>query len=416
MRDVTALANQPTADRVSGFNFRSEEEVEHFLKSLEEQQKGIGTRLDALERLFASQEVRAAGEIRIDRGGGGNVPSTDTVDIGRISIPNMKKLHDNFSIVTDLTDKLDMMDTLDVQVQHLFRGERGNKLPAMIKQLRKGYETKLTQALQFLKTVAKKHEPKAFAKTVEAAMNFFQSGLKNKFSAAEEHVFVNTARMTQPDGQEHTVFVFTHYVQFTNLHNDHTDYTYPTYVVVFTARVNEKGQMQMYVNTLHKFRPPGTFKVGHEFRNLRDAEKKLRHLFEIDDFVDLLDRQPVPVTKDELRLGNFVSKGFIKDVKIDVEDHSLQVLFNSKVTGKNFADVVSQTLLDLRGALSLRTTTTLRYKPAPDRRSIDIILPIPSGADPKKFLTRDKVEHMKDTFGMDDQDIRNLMRAFHRGH
>lgn len=417
MRDVIALAQAPTPDKVSGFNFRSEDEVQVFLEQLNEQLEKLTKNLPNLQKLFAKAEETAAGPITINRGGDKTTapsPFEDTIGVGKITIHNMGKLRDQFDLVVELQHKLEVLDSLEVQTQNLFRGERGNKIPGMLKKTKQDYEKKLKLALNFLKVVAKKHEPKAFANLVKNVLNYFHESFKNKFKAAEEHIFVTPKTISGADGKEHQILVFNHYIAFADLVNEHMDYTYPQYIIVFTAMINDKGSMRMFVNTLHKFRAPGSFKPGSEFKDLKSGVNALSHLFEVDDFIDLLERQPMPISKDRMTPALFRAKDVIKNV--DVKDNVIQVLFNSKVNRENIQDVAKQVLLDIRGMFEQNMKTNIRYQIIKPAKGMQFILTKPSNYDSSKFMTPEQIDHIQNYLGLDDDEAAKFVQLFNKGH
>lgn len=424
MRDVVALANGATVDKVSGYTFRSAEEVSTFLTHLDSKLKGLTDKLLGMQRQFAALDQRVpalsavlAAPISIDRGDGIAKDSkrldNKVGDVGKIVIDNIGKLKDNFQLLMEINDKLEVLDTLEAQAAHALRGENA-KILAAIKATKTQYEKKLKSAMNFLKAVAKKHEPPKFKAMVEGVMNYFHSGFDNKFDKAEEHVFVTVKTEKGADDKDYQVLVFNHYVQFTNLKNEHIEYTYPKYIVVFTAVVDAKGQMRMYVNTLHKFRAPGTFKYGHSFSDLKGGVSSLSGLFETDDFVDLLDRQPVPMADGKVNVKNFRSIEYIKDTK--VENNTVFIQFNGKVTKENVQKVAIGVLADVRGLFSGYMKTQLRYKIVPPAKGMEFILTLPTNVDTTKFITQEKQDLLKEHLGFDDKDMAQIIKLFNKGH
>lgn len=423
MRDVIALASDPTVDKVSGFNFRSEEEVQKFLDLLND---GIGTiqqHLKGMNKLFSSA-VTAAGGFSIDRnsdapagpnkGPAMNKGMDGLPNVGKIKIANPQKLKDSYALVNELSNKLDILDTLEQQVMHNFRGDRATKLPIEIKKTRTAYEKQLNAAMVILKKIAKEHEPKKFAQLVEGISNYFHDGFQNKFTKAESHLFVTNQDFKGTDGEKHPHLVFNHYLQFTNLQNDHLEYVFPTYIIAYTAVVNAAGGMRMYVTSQHKFRAPGTFKLGHEFKDMKSGVHALSAQFESDDFIDMLDRQPIPVTEDQIDLHKFASKEFIKDKKI--ANHTLTFMFNSKVNIKNVLQVAGKVGADVRALLSGKVKANLRTKIIDKTKGIEFIVTLPSNVNTQKFLTAEKIDRLKEDLDFDDRDIGKLMQLFNNGH
>lgn len=424
MRDVMALARHETVDKVCGYTWRSEAEVLAFVGEMKTELSKVSARLATAQAVMGRYPLveNAATPISINRGaGGGNLPelkNRGVVDVAPIKVQNLGKLKDSFALLNDLQEKMEVLDTLEVQVNHAFRGEKGNKIPGVIKATRDQYAKKLNTAMKFLRETAERYEPAAFKKLVVDITNYFKDGFDHKYSEATEQVFLTPGKPRKEGGAP--VLVFNHYVQFKNLVNEHMEYTYPIYIVVYTAVVDEEGSMSVYVNTLHKFRAPGTFKYGQPFKDLRSGVNSLGMLFEVDDFVDLLDRQPVPFKGEDIKgkMGKFASKEFIKDS--DVEDNKILVTLNDKVTKKNIAEVAGKVWADVRGMLASFMKTNLRPKIVPPTSGkgsykLEFVLILPTDMDTKKFMTPQKLDRLKEELELDDGDVKKIIQLFNRG-
>jgi len=252
---------------------------------------------------------------------------------------------------------------------------------------------------------------------IDQVMNYFRDAFEGRFSKAERKVFVTTKdELNEANGQSNTLLVFTHYVQFTNLENEFQDYTYPQYNIVFTAVVNLNGQMKMYVNTLHKFRAPGTFKPGLLFSDLRTGIRNVTTLFETDGFVDMLDRQPVPFGKETVDLKRFASKALIESV--DVDDNMIKVAFKRVVNAKNVKEVSHKVFADIRGLLELKMKTQIKYRIVSlggNKFGMEFVLILPKDIDSAKFLTIQKMEALKMRFNFDDEDLKKIVQIVNKG-
>lgn len=413
MRDVRALAADANSDKVSGFNFRSDEEVKVFLDEMDRKLDGINERLKTYEKQFSS-----AASIKIDRGrGGGTFKPGSKGDVYTlpepVAVTNIKSLKNNFDIVRVLNEQLEVLDTMEAQAAVHFKGERGVELPKTIAATKKKYEAKLKEALKFLSKVAEKHEPTEFSDMIETIMNHFKDNFVGSFSSADQQVFV-TAEEDRASGDDK--LVFTHYVRFFDLRNESMEYTYPEYAVVFTGVIVPGGNdLQMYVNTLHKFRAPGSFKYGHAFKDAKSGVRELNALFETDDFVDMMDRHPVPLSNSDINISKLSSKDVIDDLSI--ENDLITVVFKKEVTKKTVNEAVKKVFGDLRNLIGSRTKAQIKYKPAQvdnQQRYFTVFsLILPKNT---KSLTVNDLHELQLKLGFDDEDRKRIVRLLNKGH
>ena len=234
MRDVRhLLKTAATPDRLSDFNFRSSEEVAFFLRGLDEHKI----------------EVTAA--------------------ISRA------KLNAAYAALCALQNKLDVIDSMSVTIAYEFRKERTKLMPLLLA-TKASLEKKRDRALGLMQRAARRQEPDLLTATVAEAKALLTAKLGMNYSASKDYVYV-TAKGDY-------ALCFNHYMQFDGLQNAHQDYTYPEYYVVLSAVV-EGQNVQLYANTLHKFRAPGAFNLGEPLvsTNLNAA---LHTLLAADEFID----------------------------------------------------------------------------------------------------------------------------------
>ncbi len=416
MRDVVALADDLSVDKVSGFTFRSEEELLTLLDKMGQHLKASEQRIRNLERLFRGVAQASNFSITFDRGAGRTTRGPDGQTIKPIDIKNTKQIRSNFQIIQDLDRRLQVLDSIEAQYTGAFGGER-NALSSNIRKMKAGYESQLKKALTVLRKIAKAHEPPEFAELLTKVMQNFYKQLKDKFSAAEQYVYV-TQRSIDLPGATGEELVFNHYIEFSDLKNDAQDFVYGTYIIVFSATVNAKGQMKTYVQTLHKFRAPGTFKLGLQFTSEQSGTAKLAGLLAADNFVDLLERGKLPFTKDELDLTKFSSRAVIDNVDVDADTDTVTVVFTKAVDDSNLKTVTEKVISDLYRMLSGRTPNRLKYKTQKTRSGIyeaKFVLVVPAEADPSA-LTPQQLDRLSNEFGFDPQDIRALQSIRQRGH
>lgn len=234
MRDVRALlAKNVPAERVSDYKWRSPEEIAFYLRSV-----------------CASVKVEA----------------TSTLD--------RAKLTKAYTDLVALQSKLDALSSLDVVAAQDF-GKHRERLAALIADARRDLESKRDKALRILQKSAAKNEPEALQSAVLQAKAILQARLTNH-NGVSDYVFVTA--------YGNNGFEFNHYIQLDGLYNQFVGFTYPEYYLVLTAR-QTPTTVELFVNTLHTFRAPGSFNIGQSFAGA-DLETVVTGLLHADEFVD----------------------------------------------------------------------------------------------------------------------------------
>lgn len=429
MRDVRALIKAGSdVEKVSNFNFRSPDEVIFFVKKLMDNVKLDDEKLKEYEKLYSTisfpefSKVRiekAADVFRISRTGGPSPVKPSQIDLkapalqidDQIKVTNIKKIKDSFDIIRSLQDKLEILDTIEGQVQHVFRNER-TPLSKSVKEAKDKVQKSLDAALKFLNKTAIKKVPKAFSERVEAIITPFINRLDKQYRNVKETSYLT---LEEEDQTGADFFVFHTYFRFQDLDNG-DGYIYPEYYIVFTAVIDPKLRMRMYVNTLHKFRPPGQFKYGHSFTDLKSGKRELEALLDVDELIDALEPQKVPVGDTGIDLQKFGARQFISNV--EVVNDIIKIQFNKKVTKKNVKEITIKVFQDIRGLMSTRSKSMVKYKITQSGNNtfnaeFKLTLP-PSEQMTEKMLDATKIKILKEKFSFDDADIRNLMKMLHR--
>jgi hypothetical protein len=451
MRDVRALARGSDVDAVNAYSFRSPQEVEVFLDDMRKQvddteipdQDILGDAEKAVAKLFSDVKVVASHKveaIKIDRNADpaellrrmknktspqllaptttpsipGSTPrALQFINLDSdFSVTNTKKLDAHFDIIKDLHQKLEVLDAMELNIKQAFAGER-NALGASIAKTRAAVNAKLKAALGFVSKAAVKKEPRQFAEAVEPAVKSLLERAKGLYKKVEQKSFL----FTQKNKDGITFFVFQRHVIFSTFSSGGEDaFTYPTYVVVFTAAVSNERKMSMHITTLHQERPPGTFKFGTVFTSATTALRELDALFDTDKIIDVMRRTPLGDVK--LPKEKFAAKQYIQDVT--VEDNHVRVRLTKRVPKDPAARqaIIEKVFLDLKTNLGYGQTQSLKYRVVPQADTslvLDFVV-VPSATGKGKAAFDDKQRRILQThFGMDEQDIQALQRVLTKG-
>lgn len=446
MRDVRILAKTPDVNSVNAYGFRSPEEVRVYLDELKKQveetqlpdQSILGeasrsvakflagarvvarhseTAAISIDRTLSPEQLKEKMRIRAldkarEKRDTGVADSNPAINLDDFSMTNTKKLDDQFDIIKDLHNKVEILDALELTVKQNFAGER-NSIGAQILKTRKAVELKLKAALAFISKAAVKKEPKIFSDTVNPVEAKLLERAKGKFKKVEVKNFL----FTKTDSTGKLYFVFQRHVILHDFQSDDEAFTYPTYVVVFTAAVGNDKKMTMHVTTLHSQRPPGTFKFGSTFKTEKAAVQELDALLDMDRIVDLMTKTKLPVTA--LPKAKFATaKAYIADVT--VEDNVVRITTTKKMPKDPAAksQIVTKIFADLRALLGYGNSQSLKYKtvPQPDNSVVLQFVLVPNASGRHKAALDDRQHRLLKThFGFDDEDITRLIRVMQRG-
>jgi len=378
---------------------RSIEEVEEMLKKIVDQVKDDDALMQRFSKLFASMET-AAGSVTIRRSGKSSGVGGTQID--PIFITNLNKLKTSFDVVESLQAKLDILDNLQLQVDHLLKGEGSRvAIGKNISTARKLIEKKLDTAYNFLNTVGKKHEPEIFQTQTDEIISDITTRLYEEKVLGDHDVYVYLT--TKDDDAGLTTLYFSKYLALFDLKDD-TGFVYDEYYIVFTGIVSPNAELNTYCTTLSKWIVPTKFKPGHEFTNVKNGIAAVEGMLDLENFTHLVSGVPSPLSRGEINLDaklvqNVTVKGDIIHVAL-------------KPT-KQLDAVVETVTKQLMAILSAKSD--VRVKKRLERQSTNYVihyrLLVPEDKEHRhKYVTTDKLALLKDRLGFDDDDIAKIVR------
>lgn len=409
------ITGTASLDTVTNYDFRSTEELDLYLKGLKDRADALNQSLKKYERLFSSSKasisvpfvyplmVKAIQEIEIKRG----VKFEDEDSkVHTIKIPNIKTLQNNFDVVDELHDKIDILDSVSSQLDYMFKNAPGKAgLLRTIKQTKLSIQKKINKALLFLSKVAKGKEPTPLKNIITKTKENLVKGFKNKYTKLTENLYVHTT----DDDKGRTTFWFSHYLTFSNLlYNE--DEVYPNYYVVITGKINPVGQLVVYMNTLLHYKTPNKFNPGHVV-TLDTCIKVLDTLLSADEFIDVLHGMPIPVSRIDIDSKKLSMKEFISDTV--VTESTITVIFNRKVTKVNYQKVLTSVLGEINSAIAPYSRNgKLKYKPIPKGVVFTLVPKDDNTIDTTVSLQ--KIKLLKSTLGLTDQEVTKIIRALYK--
>ncbi len=454
MRDVKILADAaPSVDKVSGFKFRSPEEVEFYIKQLLQKISKDGEKVKKLEKLFstytfppltvAALEISTNGDdrekriITLERDPSRlkaleepTVPTTPSLapmiprgmavkDVAiedKVTVPKgeANKIKEHFDVLESLQEKFHILDSLEQQVNHYFKEDK-TKLNREIKVARVAVQKRLDQALKFISKIASKKQPKVFREVTDQLIEHYEEQLQEYCDDTKTTVYLTM----KEDQNGNDWFYFTKYLHCFNLkHPEDPEFLYPDYIIAFTGEITPAARLRMYVSTHTKFRAPGTFKVGHPFSNAAEGRREIDALLNAEGMSDAVDIPPLPVAKRDIKLKRFGGKGFVESM--DVEDNKIVLTLNSKVKEGNLVSVMERLYLDIRGLLEPYTKDSIKMSKSQTGKgryvlTFKLALPL-TDTMREKQLDAQKIKILKEVLHADDTDVKNVQRMFHKGY
>ncbi len=423
IKSVKMLATSPdtTSSDVVNYDFRSPKELEVYLDSMGKDVDQIDKNLDNEEKLFAKtfarSKVLSAKVFTLDRYG--KTPKIRGVQnrdikgphVEILKIPKVESLRKNFGVVTQLHDKLDTLESLEAQIKTVLKDVKGQSVATKhITTMKTHVKKTMQKALDFLNKIATKHEPMLFKETVDAVCKEVLKRVEGRIKKSAKALYVTVS--TDENGD---TFWFTKYLGLAGLVDDN-DYEYSTFYVVFTAQIDPAASMTFYVNTLTKFKAPGTFNVGSQFDDPSSGGKVLDALLAHENFSSLAQRMHLPIKPGDTSLKNIKMKGIILDVEVS-EDHSVIVTFAKKVTREDLeAGLINIVFEQLRKALSPSTHAQLKYRPF-DRggylaAEFMYLLPPPDATETLR-LNIAAVERLKNVLGLSEKQVDDIVKMLH---
>lgn len=383
MRDIKQLLTSAAGcDRIADYNFRSTEEVAAYVGGLGDQITGI------IAKLITASKFTVRAATRVDP-----IPGID-----------LKQLKTCYDLLGELQHKLEILQSLEVTIAHNFRNNR-EKLGKEIRALQTRLESQRDKALNTLERMAADREPQQFRKIVDRATANLQKSLKKQYRSLKQYSYVTS-------GREPGSILFNHYVEFSDLVNGQQDYVYPEYYIVFSASIDVRNSMRMFVNSLHEFRAPGQFNIGQEFANEIECGQAVNTLMIADEFIDKFERPALLLKQSDVR----VRKMLLKNVQaVELLDNKLRV--TTGPTEKTDLETAIKSLCkDVTGLLLPHNVKgILKYKlssAGQKRYNIDFVV-VPTA---KIVLDANHEQLLRTRLGMNDDQIKGVRKLLDKGY
>ncbi len=331
--------------------YRSLTDVERHLQFIKEQLNDTDALLRTYRMQFARVERSAleqAIKFTINQGGdpakkGSGKIVTNQID--KVVIPKMDAMRSNFEVVTQLSDKVQELETMYAAVEINFRGVRGQPdVLKSIKTMKAGAEAKLKQALDFLKDVGDKYAP-----------TYFKTMAKGVADKLNEDLDFEKAKIAMYATEMATgELSFTMYIELKNL-RDESGETFPKFFIVLTCVLapmsSEKNKLSVetYVTVMHEFQAPSKFDAGKRVYTDKEALAEIGHLLSLENISTAIGTLPHGM------MG--VDKSFLKQAgtrvsDVEVDPSSFTFWFLKAVKDGEARTLMNSIYPQVRGMLS----------------------------------------------------------------
>lgn len=342
----------PIGTQLMGSRFRS---IPDYLKAIEE----VADKVSELTQLFQNVKRVIANQVFVidsPEFDPKNSPKAESTGTLQKLIPNMQRLQKEFDIVTGLHAALEELDLIeaDLEIRFNLTGSKeligaAQKAAKMINTVRTKTRNELSVAYKFLNQLGTSSVPKDVSEFVEV--------LARAVSTTVEYKSVEPFLYVIPQG---STFVFVHYLHLKDLRDDSGKY-YPELNVVTSASLLPTGK-EFRITLLNKFSSPGSFPLGKQVSNVKDAVKVLGFLLDLENFDNQFNRVPLAniLNQAQIQKQLFTIDTMVKEVT--PEEDTLRFTFKSAVRNREHAQRLAGQLHAQLQPYVRRTNARLRQR------------------------------------------------------
>ena len=354
-----------------------------------------------------SFEEIGASTLRIGR----DAPTPDDILEEGVQVDSLKKLDATFSSLYDIQRRIDALENISHQITH---GLGGNKsIEQKVAEVRKDAHAKIDAALKYLNKQANDRVPKRFKELRDGVLEKFIASGHWKFASIDQPHVLLTAHY---DKNERLHFVFSSYHHMIGVEDD-SGMVLPHYYIAFTCIVGPDKKLTYHVNTLHKFRVPGTFRIGSKFVDVASGVSELDSALSVDHLSSLSEVKKAPISTEDVNTAFKRSSlsGLVASVSAP-DDRTLQIRFTKLVTESNLNKVVESVIQSVTPALRSVSKAQLKYQKMKMASGYAVNLSFANVGAGKASFTEDQISILRNHLGMDEDQVALLKRVIHKGH
>lgn len=405
IRKLTTLSSTEVADGA----FRSLTEVDRYLESVKENLTNLESIIRQYQAQFAKAE-KASTEFVINREGKPGSPAKrpgggKAIGLDKVVVPKLDALRKNFTVVEEISDQVDMLETLFNSVSVNFQGVRGaNDTLKNIKAMRKAAQAKMQAALNFLNTVGVKYIPTEFKQMVEATIGYVSPNLV--FEKHETFIYAYETK------DEHLAFSV--YIKLYGLEDDE-GMQHPQFYIVFTCVLKPTSGAQnkvdafYYVTAMSEFSPPGKYLLGKSIEDPAKASAALGIMLELENVSTAIGILPHNLDATDLKKNKFSVGSMVAKINVDPNTITFEML---KSVSQEAARKAAATLYtEMKGILGRIKKARLKAKIYTDAGRQVIQFTLTNLAREDQVSLTD-IDFLKEHFPqLDDRKVRQVVKV-----
>ena len=337
---IEPLLSNPSSDKIAEFTFRSFNEVKAFIN-----------KFDSIVAK-SNHELLTASSITGKSAWVIPVQPIDGIAVKPVDGINATKLKRLTEALEKTHEQNQTLKTIQALVEFTFPQQAAELLPTLDK-----LSVEVNQALE--KTIASingmaiKIQPAAFGKLCRVLTKSVIHGLEGNYDG----VFNKTLLTHTPEGP-----LFTYMIEFVNLVNKATGYTYEQFFIILSGKVVGK-RMTVHCSTRHGFAPPSNHDLTNSVASEEEMLEEVNRLLSDDKFGGALVK-PFSLTKTQI--SNVLSDvPGILSTDIDSGNHRLLVHFDISEAPEVYGATISNRMQNILG------NGTVRYKVLPGTRTLE---------------------------------------------
>lgn len=397
--------------------YRSLTDVERHLLQIKEQLNDADAMLRTYRLQFARVERNALEQaitFTIGPAGSGSDDGKKgsgkivTTQIDKVVIPKMDAMRSNFEVVSQLSDKVQELETMYAAVEINFRGVRGQlDVLKSIKTMKAGAEAKLDQALAFLKDIGDKYAPTAFkqmAKNVAAKLN--EDLDFDKAKVAMYATEMATGELS-----------FTMYIELKNLRDENGE-TFAKFYIVLTCVLapisTEKNKLSVetYVTVMHDFVAPGKFDAGKRVYNDKEALAEIGHLLSLENISTAIGTLPHGLMHID---RNFLKSGADRVKEVEVDPSSFTFWFLKAVKQTEARSLMNALYTQVRGMLAHIRKAQIKMRLLEKDGQFGAKYSLVNLAREDQISVQD-LDWLKNQFKLNDQKMNEVVKIINKGN
>lgn len=352
-----------------------------------------------LHRLTQEQMVKAALTLTIGPvPGGANSPRIrDGGEDSKINDKALRALRSKYTVVQELFHKKTELEAMEAKLRVNFGNQTPQKAIREIERLQKQVLAGISEAFNFLSTLANEHMPRKLELLHKAILSSLQKSVLYKKGISYSYVF-------EVEGD----ICFAYYIHLTGL-EDENGKRFPEIFFTMTQRLG--AEPQTYVGLQHHFTPPSEDLMMKRVKSVKEALRAYAAMLELDHFENTLGSLPLELLLNPKSITKNIFSYAAKIESLDIDEHS--ITFNLRRSAKLDIDEIASQLFKELNVIQRRTNARLRMSvERADPPKVYFKFVPQQDAPP---VSADDLEFLKLRFGVDQEALARIAKIINVG-